>query len=51
VALTRPYYTDTTRGIRYVLATSPGENAWLVHVERFLAARQQLGDTAGVHAR
>jgi hypothetical protein len=51
VALTRPYFTDNTRGIRYVLATAPGENAWLVQVERFLAARQQLGDTAGVNAR
>jgi len=42
VALTRPYYDEhrgsTTR--RHVLATAPGENGWLVHVERTLHARQ-----------
>jgi DNA-binding transcriptional LysR family regulator len=39
VALTRPYRIDTLTGVRYVLATSAGENAWLVFVERFLAAQ------------
>jgi ABC-type amino acid transport substrate-binding protein len=33
VALTTPYYADS---VKHVLATPPGENAWLVHVERFL---------------
>jgi ABC-type amino acid transport substrate-binding protein len=49
VALTRPYHSDTLTGKRYVLATPPGENAWLVHVERFLLERERgsgsLGDT------
>jgi ABC-type amino acid transport substrate-binding protein len=51
VAFTHPYRVDTvgvgvvpgavTRTVvrRHVLAVSPGENAWLVHVERFLRAR------------
>jgi polar amino acid transport system substrate-binding protein len=43
VALTRPYFVEhrgsTTR--RHVLATAPGENGWLVHVERTLHARQR----------
>lgn len=51
VALTRPYHTDSRRGIRYVMATPLGENGWLVHVERFLAAREQSLDTAGTGGR
>jgi polar amino acid transport system substrate-binding protein len=51
VALTRPYHTDSTRGIRYVMATPLGENGWLVHVERFLAAREQSLDTTGTGGR
>ncbi|NUO40069.1 MAG: transporter substrate-binding domain-containing protein [Gemmatimonadaceae bacterium] len=43
VALTRPYFTDTTTGRTRVLAVSPGENAFLVHVERFLAPRERRG--------
>jgi polar amino acid transport system substrate-binding protein len=45
VAFTRPYYTDTVRIVaapreqRHVLATSPGENAWLVRVEEMLINR------------
>jgi ABC-type amino acid transport substrate-binding protein len=51
VAFTHPYYVDTvgvalvpgtvTRTVvrQHVLAAPPGENAWLVHVERFLRAR------------
>jgi polar amino acid transport system substrate-binding protein len=54
VALTRPYYTDTAafgavpgaarpepREERHVLAAPPGENAWLVRVERALHARER----------
>ena len=37
VALTRPYYQDEKR---HVLAVPPGENAWLVHVERLLRQRE-----------
>jgi polar amino acid transport system substrate-binding protein len=52
VAFTHPYLVDTvgvgvargavTRTVvrRHVLAVAPGENAWLVHVERFLRARK-----------
>lgn len=52
VAFTHPYLVDTvgvdltpgtvTRTIvrEHVLAAPPGENAWLVHVERFLRTRQ-----------
>jgi hypothetical protein len=46
VALTRPYFTDTTTGRTRVLAVSPGENAFLVHVERFLAPRERRGAAA-----
>lgn len=45
VALTRPYQTDTLTGKRYVLATVPGENAWLMHVERFLLERERAGSS------
>jgi ABC-type amino acid transport substrate-binding protein len=40
VALTKPYHTDTLTGTKRVLAVRAGENAWLVHVETFLAAHQ-----------
>jgi polar amino acid transport system substrate-binding protein len=52
VAFTHPYHVDTvgvgvvqgtvTRTVvrKHVLAAPPGENAWLVHVERFLRARK-----------
>ena len=52
VAFTHPYHVDTvgvgttpgtvTRTVerRHVLAVAPGENAWLVRVERFLRARE-----------
>src|SRR4051812_5925338 len=42
VALTRPYFDEHPGGTsrRTVLATAPGENGWLVHVERTLHARQ-----------
>jgi membrane-bound lytic murein transglycosylase MltF len=35
VALTKPFRTDSA-GARHVLALRAGENAWLVHVERYL---------------
>jgi ABC-type amino acid transport substrate-binding protein len=38
VALTRPYFTESATGTKHVLAVRAGENAWLVHVEIFLAA-------------
>jgi ABC-type amino acid transport substrate-binding protein len=41
VALTRPY--ETTGAQSYVMATSPGENAWLVQVEQFLQTHQRPG--------
>jgi polar amino acid transport system substrate-binding protein len=47
VALTRPYYVDTTtvhgetRRIRHVIAVRPGENAWHMYVERLLEARKR----------
>jgi polar amino acid transport system substrate-binding protein len=52
VAFTHPYHVDTvgvgvtpgavTRTVvrPHVFAVAPGENAWLVHVERFLRARK-----------
>ena len=46
VAFTRPYFTDTATGRTRVLAVSPGENAFLVHVERFLAPRERRGSAA-----
>jgi polar amino acid transport system substrate-binding protein len=36
VAFTRPYFTGEDKK-RRVFAAAPGENAWLVRVERFLA--------------
>ena len=50
VALTRPYLT-TSDGKAHVLAAPPGENAWLVHVERELhtskdAVRSALASAA-----
>jgi polar amino acid transport system substrate-binding protein len=35
-AATKSFYTEPGTGKRHVWATSPGENAWLVHVEHFL---------------
>ena len=46
VAFTRPHFTDTLAGRARVFALSPGENAFLVHVERFLATRQRTGALA-----
>jgi polar amino acid transport system substrate-binding protein len=46
VALTHPYFTDTATGRARVLAVAPGENAFLVHVERFLAPRERRGAVA-----
>jgi polar amino acid transport system substrate-binding protein len=43
VAFTRPHFTDTATGRAHVLAVSPGENAFLVHVERFLEPRARTG--------
>jgi ABC-type amino acid transport substrate-binding protein len=40
VALTKPYHTDTASGEKHVLADRAGENAWLVHVETFLATHR-----------
>jgi hypothetical protein len=37
VAFTRPY--EGGDKARHVMATSPGENAWLVHLEKFLQER------------
>lgn len=42
VALTKPYHTDSTTGAKHVLAVRAGENAWLVHVETFLASHSQI---------
>jgi polar amino acid transport system substrate-binding protein len=46
VAFTRPYRTDQ-RGEGHVLALSPGENALLVHVERYLHDHYSVKDTVG----
>jgi polar amino acid transport system substrate-binding protein len=46
VAFTHPYFTDTTTGRARVFAVSSGENAFLVHVERFLAPRVRRGGAA-----
>jgi polar amino acid transport system substrate-binding protein len=46
VALTRPHFTDTVTGRAHVLAVSPGENAFLVHVDRFLEPRARTGTLA-----
>jgi polar amino acid transport system substrate-binding protein len=46
VAFTHPYFTDTATGRARVFAVSPGENAFLVHVERFLAPRERRGGAA-----
>jgi polar amino acid transport system substrate-binding protein len=40
VAFTTPFYTDTARDLKHVLAVAPGENAWLVHVERYLRSAE-----------
>jgi ABC-type amino acid transport substrate-binding protein len=40
VALTKPYYTDSSTGEKHVLAVRAGENAWLVHLETFLAGHR-----------
>lgn len=42
VALTKPYRTDSTTGAKHVLAVRAGENAWLVHVEIFLAGHSDV---------
>jgi membrane-bound lytic murein transglycosylase MltF len=47
VALTKPYHTDTRTGAKRVLAVRAGENAWLVHVETFLAAHQVSAAATG----
>jgi ABC-type amino acid transport substrate-binding protein len=39
VAFTEPYQTEAGGKKKHVLALPPGENAWLVHVERFLRER------------
>jgi hypothetical protein len=39
VGMTRPYFEseeDWSRSVRHVLAVPPGENAWLLQLERFL---------------
>jgi polar amino acid transport system substrate-binding protein len=46
VAFTHPYFTDTATGRAHVFAVSLGENAFLVHVERFLAPRERRGGAA-----
>lgn len=46
VALTRPHFTDTVTGRAHVLAVAPGENAFLVQVERFLEPRARTGALA-----
>jgi membrane-bound lytic murein transglycosylase MltF len=49
IALTRPYYADSATGKKHVLAVRAGENAWLVHVETYLAghpAGAALGETS-----
>jgi polar amino acid transport system substrate-binding protein len=38
VAFTRPYYTDSTE--KRVMAVSPGENAWLSWLERWLHSQE-----------
>jgi polar amino acid transport system substrate-binding protein len=40
VALTQPY--EGGRSPSHVMATAPGENAWLVHVEKNLKARRSV---------
>lgn len=40
VAFTRPYYDDPATKKRHVMAAPPGENAWLVFVERQLHRRR-----------
>lgn len=37
IGFTRPYFTDE-RGRAHVFAAPPGENAWVMRLERFLAA-------------
>ena len=39
IAFTRPYFTGTD-GKAHVLAAPPGENAWLLHVEREIERRK-----------
>jgi polar amino acid transport system substrate-binding protein len=46
VAFTRPHFTDTVAQKRHVFAVVPGENAFLVRVERFLQARERTGSLA-----
>jgi ABC-type amino acid transport substrate-binding protein len=40
VGFTHPYYTDTRHGKKHVVAVAPGENAFLLEVDRFLDARR-----------
>jgi ABC-type amino acid transport substrate-binding protein len=42
VALTRPYFTERDSSAGRVFAAAPGENGWLVHVERFLMRNGRL---------
>jgi polar amino acid transport system substrate-binding protein len=46
VAFTRPHFTDTVAQKRHVFAVAPGENAFLVRVERFLQPRERTGSLA-----
>ena len=39
-APTRPFHHDSTRKKDHVWAAPPGENAWLVEVEKFLSAQR-----------
>jgi extracellular solute-binding protein (family 3) len=47
IAITLPYHTDTaprtTRVEHHVLAAAPGENRWLMELNRELEAAKQLG--------
>ena len=40
VAFTRPFFEDTAAEKRHVMATPPGENAWLLHLDRELHRRR-----------
>jgi polar amino acid transport system substrate-binding protein len=46
VAFTHPHFNDTVTGRAHVFAVPPGENAFLVHVERFIAPRERRGSVA-----
>lgn len=40
IALSRPYHVDPHTGKKHVLAAPPGENAWLLHIDRELQRRR-----------